>query len=253
MTAPRKAPSTSALYLYGITRANARPAHVAAPGIDGAGSVEALPCSNLLCWLSRVDRREFADELPQRMENLEWLADASVRHQRVVSAIAAKADVLPARFGTVYLSEASLAQDVKKRKRALDAALRRIAKADEWGVKIFAPTTATAPVSAKSGRDYLQKKAEVLRERGRQPASPEVLGLASALRRIATASTEGGKVSGGQRNLEWQGSFLVPRARRRQWDAALKKHAARLQDGRRLECTGPWPPYSFAASEKHAR
>src|SRR5688572_17736271 len=152
MTVPRKAPSTSALYLYGITRSGAKPVQISVSGIDGGGTVEALPCANLLCWLSRVDRRQYGDELPQRMENLEWLADASVRHQRVVSAIATKADILPARFGTVYLSEASLTQDVKKRKRSLDAALGRIAKADEWGVKVFAATTASAPVSAKSGR-----------------------------------------------------------------------------------------------------
>jgi hypothetical protein len=252
LTATRKAPRATALYLYGITRASARPPRIAVPGIDGDGGVEAVPCSGLLCWLSRVDRRQFADELPQHMENLEWLADASVRHQRVVAEIAAWGDILPARFGTVFLSEESLSQDVKRRKRLLQAALRRIANADEWGVKVFAPQPAASAVKARSGREYLEKKADLLRDRKRRPPSAEVLHMARTLRRIAKASTEGGKVSGGQRHLEWQASFLVPRARRRQWDAALKKFAARWRDGHRIECTGPWPPYSFAAPEKNA-
>ena len=58
-----------------------------------------------------------------------------------------------------------------------------------------------------------------------------------------------GKVSSGQRDLEWQASFLVPRAHRRQWDATLAEFATRWSGMRRIECTGPWPPYSFVAEE----
>ena len=71
------------------------------------------------------------------------LSEAGVRHQRVVSAIAEVADILPARFGTVFLDASSLKADVRKRKKLLAADLRRIHGCDEWGVKVFAVTPKT--------------------------------------------------------------------------------------------------------------
>ncbi len=58
----------------------------------------------------------------------------------------------------------------------------------------------------------------------------------------------GGKVSGGQRDLEWQASFLVRRADRKKWDDVLAKFARRWGYERRIETTGPWPPYSFVSA-----
>src|SRR5207253_11033189 len=58
--------------------------------------------------------------------------------------------------------------------------------------------------------------------------------------------------SGGLKGLQWQATFLVPRSRRKQWDATLKKFAARWDQSRRIECTGPWPPYSFVGDERES-
>src|SRR5207253_1763735 len=82
----------------------------------------------------------------KRLEDLDWLAVVSVRHQRAVAAIAESRDTLPARLGTVFLSEASLEADIRKRKAALDADLRRIAGTHEWGIKVFvSPQPAVLP------------------------------------------------------------------------------------------------------------
>lgn len=235
------------LYFYGITRI--LPATVSAEGADGIAPVEALPCAGLVCWASRVSRTEFADRLAENMENLEWLAAASVRHQRVVGEIAARTAILPARFGTVFLSEASLEAHVRKNKRSLLSAFRRIADADEWGVKVFAVAQRSAPaLRAASGTEYLRRKATAL-ETARGTLDPDVRSFAQALRRIAQASAAGGKVSGGQRDLEWQASFLLRRSRQKQWRAVLDRFAARWQKSRRIECTGPWPPYSFVSTD----
>ena len=249
----KRKPSTKAFageqvfYFYGITETGSGE-RLSAAGVDGSAAVEATPCVGLVCWASRVSSREFGDRLAENMENLEWLAAASVRHQRVVGEIAARTAILPARFGTIFLSEASLEAHVRKHKRSLLAAFRRIASADEWGVKVFAVSSSRpAALRAASGAEYLRRKAAALTT-SRGAFDPEVRSFAQALRRVAQNSAAGGKVSGGQRDLVWQASFLLRRSRQKQWRAVLDRFAARWQKTRRIECSGPWPPYSFVPS-----
>ncbi len=239
-----------AIYLYGITQdAGKKP--VRAPGVDGEAAVQALPCAGFTCWISRVDRREFADHLNANMENLEWLAAAGVRHQRVVADIAAQAAVLPARFGTVFLSDKSLQDDVKKRQRELGESFQRIADADEWGVKVFLRRL-PQPVAlrAASGTDYLRKKATARRSKP-GALDKEIEAFAVALARLADGIAPAGKVSSGQRDLEWSASFLLRRSRKKRWQQVLDRFARKWRDRRRIECTGPWPPYSFVSTHGH--
>ena len=83
--------SEKVIYLYGITNHTHDLGGV--KGVDGVSLVTALECSRLFCWVSRVSRAEFADQLQENMDNLDWLATATVQHQRVVSAIAQVSDV----------------------------------------------------------------------------------------------------------------------------------------------------------------
>jgi len=245
---PKKATAPArVLYLYAISQLpeKAAPA-IAAEGIDGVAPVEALRCEGYLCWISRVSKNEFADKLPDHMQDLEWLATAGLRHQRAVSEISAHITALPARFGTVFLSENSLAAHIKERKSALRKAFARVADADEWGIKVFATSTPKARVTTKaaSGADYLKRKAELLQPRTGK-LDEEVTDFIKALTKLAVAASPGGKASAGQPGLVWHGSFLIRRADRKKLEAALKKYAGSWKDERRIDCSGPWPPYSF--------
>src|SRR5947207_14777013 len=75
------------LYVYAMTRGPSKPL-TKLQAVDGAATVESLTIGDYSCWISRVSKREFADELQQNMQNLDWLAAAGVRHQQIVSAIA---------------------------------------------------------------------------------------------------------------------------------------------------------------------
>lgn len=238
------------LYLYGITRAGKGMVPGVA-GVDGSASVEAMPCAGLVCWASRVEKREFAVNLASNMENLEWLAGVSVRHQQVVAAIARSHDILPARFGTVFRTPASLTADVEKRKALLARDLKRISGCEEWGVKVFSlraqPRAAT---DAKSGRDYLQAKAAALHADVGRDAGPELQQLLRALRGVAVETVPGsGAVSRGQRGLQWQGSLLVKRSQRSKLQQLMARFSRHWEGERRLEVSGPWPPYSFVSRQ----
>ncbi len=246
--------SNRALYLYGLSQPegmSGKDEEIRATGIDGEDSVKAMEVGGLLAWISEVDSKKFAVDLPSMMDDMEWLSEASVRHQRVVSAIAERVKLLPARFGTVFLGSKSLEADIRSRKKQLDAAFKRIADADEWGIKVFVNTEGPpAMQKATSGKNYLQLKAKAIEAQTRPVADAEIEKLESALQKIARASASTGKVSGGLKNLQWQATFLVPRERRKQWDETLKKFAERWDASRRIECTGPWPPYSFVGDEQ---
>jgi|SRR5579859_145118 len=246
---PRKA-----LYLYGVSRlqrgksANGTPVALQTVGVDGIHPVRPVTSDGFICWVSVVDAADFANALSRNLENLEWLALHSVRHQEVVGEIAAATTVVPARFGTVFSGEAALLRNIQERKTALEKVFQKITAADEWGVKVFAerqPAPA-AMAEVKSGSDYLRQKAARLKKRPERNDA-ELQQLATQLARVARASAPTGKVSGAQADLLWQATFLLPRTRRRQWEQLLQKFVQRWEGVRRIEVNGPWPPYSFVS------
>lgn len=252
-SAKKATPDPRVLYLYAISAIPERAAPVIrSEGIDGDAVVEAVRSGKYLAWVSRVSKPEFADPLSERMQDLEWLATAGLRHQRVVAEISSHIAAVPTRFGTVFLTEESLAKHIEERKQALQKVFRRVAEADEWGIKIFAaPRAQAAPeTKAASGSEYLKRKADLLQPRSSK-VDEDVSEFLATLNEIAVASAPGGKASAGQPGLVWHGSFLIRRKDRKKLEAALKKYASRWQNARRIDCSGPWPPYSFVGDDVH--
>ena len=242
------------LYLYAISPApRAAVPTIAAEGIDGASPIEALRCGTYVCWISRVAKDEYADHLNDHMQDLEWLASAGLRHQRAVAEISQHLSALPARFGTVFLNQASLEKDVKARSSALRHDLQRVADAEEWGIKVFAlaKPRAAASITATSGSEYLKKKAQMLRSAGDKKLDGEMQEFIAALTKAAAESSPGGKASAGQPGLLWHGSFLVRRNDRKKLETVLKNYARKWEGIRRIDWSGPWPPYSFVG--EHVR
>jgi hypothetical protein len=103
--------SNRVLYFYGVTESRAGNP-IETPGVDLQTKIEPVDCEGLTCWISRVSGTDFETDLARNMENLDWLATASVAHQRAISAIAQDLEILPARFGTVFRSERSLRKHI---------------------------------------------------------------------------------------------------------------------------------------------
>jgi hypothetical protein len=236
------------LYLYGITRSPV-PRVDQITGVDGMAAVESINCGGLTCWVSRVARSDFAENLSKKMEDLDWLAAVSIRHQRAVSAIANASDILPTRFGTVFLTESSLRADIENRKTALEEDFRRTKARDEWGIKVFAARPARMPLPAKlrSGREYLQAKSALLPGQRPRRSDAEIARFAQALEKVSVATAEGGKISGGRRDLQFQVSLLLKRSDRKKLESIVRTFSRDWKRLRQIECTGPWPPYSFVS------
>ncbi len=235
------------LYLYGITKST--PSRI--PRIPGVSAASVAPneISGLVCWTSEVAKTEFADELARNMENLDWLSEKGVAHQTAVNSISKLADILPARFGTVFLTEGSLQADIRKRKRDILSDFERIEGSDEWGVKVFAvpAKVKTFKSAGGTGRSYLQAKSQILRRKAPPKADQEVERFDSELRAIAMDTAAAGKIGSGRRDLVYQTSLLVKRVDRKRFEALLGRFSAEWQDEKLIECTGPWPAYSFVS------
>lgn len=251
----KTAPATQApgrvIHLYGLTQAQATGPSVESfrefKGIDGASGVEAIACGGLICWISRVPGTDFARDLSKNMQDLEWLATATTRHQQVVSAIAQEADVLPARFGIEFLDEKSLRSHIEGRQAALKADFDRIRGKEEWGVKVFVLPVAPMPKKKiRSGKEYLQAKSALSR-RAPERNSPELLDFAKKLQSLADEIEEGGKFAAARRDLEFHKTLLLKRADRKKLESLVRSYSRKWKDKRRVECTGPWPPFSFVS------
>ena len=240
--------SDRVLYFYGITESSPENS-LQQPGVDFESKIEAIKCRGLTCWVSLVSAVAFERDLARNMENLDWLATSSVAHQRAISAIAREAEILPARFGTVFRSEDSLRKHIRAQARDIARDFKRIQGADEWGVKVFSrKATAPAMPQVRSGKDYLKAKAALLPGKSsRSEEGGEFAEFERALRQVALECAAAGKVSAGQRGLRFQTSLLVKRKDRKKLQSVLKKFSRRWAAARQIECSGPWPPYSFVS------
>jgi hypothetical protein len=114
---------------------------------------------------------------------------------------------------------------------------------------VFAAKSAPTPVpQVRSGKDYLKAKASLLpSKKSRSETDGEFDEFENALRKVALESAAVGNVSGGQRGLRFQTSLLVNRKDRKKLESVLKKFSECWAEARQIECTGPWPPYSFVS------
>lgn len=235
------------LYLYGISKT--APSRV--PRIDGVAlsPVEPHETSGLTCWTSKVRKSEFGDQLARNMENLDWLSEKGVAHQTALNSISKLGDVLPARFGTVFWSEDSLHADIKKRKRDILADLERLEGSDEWGLKVFVvrPKRVTSASAGVTGKEYLRAKSQILRRKSPIKADQEIERFDSKIRAISVDTAVAGKIGSGQRDLVYQISVLVKRVDQKRFEALLRSFSKDWEDEKLIECTGPWPAYSFVS------
>ncbi len=237
------------IHLYGLTQSPGPSTELFRDlkGVDGATRVEPIECAGLTCWVSHVPETDFARNLAKNMQDLDWLAAATTRHQQVVSAIAQAADVLPARFGIEFLNDKSLRSHIESRQLMLKADFNRIRGKEEWGIKVFAlPIVSLPKKKIRSGKEYLQAKSALSR-RVPESAGPDLLDFATKLRLIADEVAEGGKFAGSRRDLEFHQTILLKRVDRKKLESLVRRFSGKWKDRRRFECTGPWPPFSFVS------
>lgn len=254
------------LYLYGFV-----PLGTAEPDdLHGVGGrpVEVLRLEGFGAVVGRLPAAEYGQEAVEgRLDDLEWVGERALAHERVVTWFVDRAWILPVRMLTLFSSREALEADARERSDTVRAALSEMEGSFEWDVKISFDLEAVRDrldelseevselrseiESASEGRRYLLRKklADVLEDEAERVAnematrSLETLdGLAAESVRLAPPDgSEGG-------DAVLNAAFLV----RGGEEEPFRAEVARLRDelagrGLEVEATGPWAPYRFVS------
>jgi hypothetical protein len=249
------------VYVYAI--GNAALANGPGPqdltGVDGS-RVRLVVSGPLAAAVGSVDPTRFSkDALHHSLDDLGWLEETARAHHHVVDALAQRHPVLPVRMATIYIDDDGVRAMLDEHGQRVAEALERTRGRAEWGVKAFAvPTAEQAPVPEQEpatgpGAAYLRRKKAVrdralrAREVGVDHAEQvhsRLAGLAVASRRYPPQDP---RLSGRSEQMVLNAAYLLDEA----GVAALHRTVEEWRGtGLRIELTGPWAPYSFAALEE---
>jgi hypothetical protein len=247
------------VYVYAVSRALPRQTADRIRGV-GDAPVRVVEREGLAALVSTVGLAEFGEEaLRNSLEDLAWLEATARAHHAVIDTAAAVAPTLPLRLATVYRNDRRVREVLEERGAEFSDALDRITGHTEWGVKgyadlsEFASATAAEDTAAGSpGVAYLRRRREEQRseEDARREAALCAEGIDTELRGIAAAGRlhppQDPQLSGHRGLMILNAAYLVADGRAEEFRTVV----ARLSEGRpgiRLQVTGPWAPYSFAA------
>ncbi len=159
-------------------------------------------------------------------------------HERAIRRLMDRGAVLPAQFGSVLADRDAVRAFLGARRHDLLIRLERVRGAVEIGLKASWRDGDGAPFDPRprSGISYLRDRLE-LRQSARR--------VASALDPLTALARSSRRALVPHPNLPVLDAYLVDRGRVREFVAMVEQLDDRLEDVE-LECTGPWPPYSFA-------
>jgi Gas vesicle synthesis protein GvpL/GvpF len=260
---------TEVLYVYGFVPAGTRsPERL--EGMDDS-RVELVAVSpDVAAAVSRVSAERWAPErIEARLEDLRWVADQGVAHERVVAWFVDRGDIVPVPLFTFYSGKVALEEDVAERATEILARLERFRGRREWDLKVaYRAERALAHAAelsdavralddelaaAPPGRRYLleRKRAELARAEIAGAARRRAAGLLDSLRPLADEVVQLPL----PRNdpalpVVLNAALLVPKPGEAALIAAAEAGRAEL-DGLGLEVvfSGPWAPYRFVGDD----
>jgi len=263
----------SVVYVYGVARAPSgrQCAPPRCEGIIPQAPVHPLVHADFVAFVSPVPASQFGpSEFRSALNQAGWLKDRILAHEKVLEGLRSSYDVVPFRFGTIYLDCLQASNALVRHRAELCRALDRIRGASEWGVKLFCDREALhRRIEAVSGllrplrdgleraspgtRFFLQKKyAKAVYDEAAATITSSVERFCRSLDSRAGESTEidlqPAAVHGRSADMVMNAAYLVPERRLgrfRQMFAALQDEFA--AHGFEPELTGPWPPYHFVS------
>jgi hypothetical protein len=206
-------------------------------------------------------------EAEERLQDLAWIGPRVIRHQEVVSGVMQHSPVLPARFGTIFLSPANLEGVLHRHHQTISGFLERSRDQKEWAVKALLNRPAAKEKLVASrlkreadrlaclspGQRYFQEQrlraaCEQELQKWLQEVATELwteLGNCAAAVRERRLLSRG--VTGSDQDMVLNWAFLVPEETASRFQARFQVARDYFSDrGLVLECSGPWPPYSFS-------
>lgn len=277
---PKKADRTQAgraYYLYCVGERGALAplyAEGPPPPIEPDARYVMIDEGRLSAVTSLVSLADYGEEaLRARMTDATWVAVRAMRHEKVVEHFARRASVVPLRFGAIYLERENVERMLFEKQDELLRIIERLRGREEWGLNLYSDRArlkeeivslsprlrglSEQAAASSPGQAYLIRKkidserdAEARAQLRRVVAEIEqeltAASATAAYARLRVLKDEGGE----QGELAAKLAFLVERGSFAEFRAAAERLAQKYEGaGFRLELTGPWPAYNFAAGE----
>jgi hypothetical protein len=199
------------------------------------------------------------EHLERRLSDMDWVGGVALAHESVVEHFARRsgATVIPMKLFTMFTSVDRAVADVARNKLSIAAAMRRIAGAEEWGVRILRdPGARPANVEvtrAPSGAAFLaaRKKAKDDARLSRVAAAEAAADVFDLLVTIARDARRREDVPDAGTPPLLDAAFLVPVTSRTRFKKAATDAAARCAGaGAQMTLSGPWPAYNFVQDDE---
>jgi hypothetical protein len=247
-----------AMYTYAVAQAFDPAAIAALRGVDGA-PVHLARHRDIVAVAS-VAPGATLDEaaLRARLERADELALLVRAHHAVVAAVAAHAVTLPFRLAVIHNGHPRVTEMLRSRYGYFRTRLDWLAGRVELGVKVYveAPATPPDPDPARSpaspGRDYLRRRRQQVHQRDEawRRAASAASHLDTVLAGLAVDRCyhrpQNAELPGTPAGNVFNAAYLVQEDRVEEF-ASLARRGGEV--GVRVEVTGPWAPYSFAAQD----
>jgi hypothetical protein len=250
-----------ATYLYALVRSDRAPKLAGAPaGLPGMGDLRLIPTGpgvSLVAADAPV-LRYGAAPIERGLQDLDWVSRCALAHEEVVRHFARRLTTLPMRLFTLFSTDERARAHVHASAARMSRVLTQVEGCEEWGMRVFVDeprphpkwTVATAD---DAGRKFLEGKREA--QRAGRPVAASALRAAGALLRDLKGRARAQRalpiVAPNGRRLLADTAFLVPRADRREFRAAVRAAAEHGRTrGLSVTLNGPWPPYNFAEGKR---
>jgi hypothetical protein len=260
------------VYLYGFVPAPFAASTEPLAGIGGR-AVELLEIDGVNAIVSRVDANEYGSErVESRLQDLAWVAEQGVAHERVVAWFVDRTQILPASLFTLYSSPSALKKSAQAQQETIVSELKRLDGQREWDLKVAYDTALLARhavrysdqlkkledelTTAAPGKKYLleRKRGELNKKEVGRIAREQAQQIVDAVRPLSTeVRSLPIPQSAEELPVVLHAALLVHRDQEakviRQIEQARKESDPA---GFSISFSGPWAPYRFVQHERSA-
>ncbi len=266
------------LYLYCI-RGKSDSSIFFIKGIDNKNEVFVLPYKEIEAIVSGVSLDEFdSDEIKRKaQENLNWIKEKIVLHEKVVEEAMGKNDkvvsVIPMKFGTIFAGEKRLIKTLDEHYEQFKTALNKLEGKEEWSVKMYLTVKKQIEETIKTESEIIKKmerelaglpegiayfRESELKEAISNEAVRKINDIKKNIYEELKFHTEDAReckilekeLTGRLEPMILNASYLIKTEMVDEFiQSAERKNNELNPQGFSLEYSGPWPPYYFG--EQH--
>ncbi|MBM7693503.1 hypothetical protein JOC77_002943 [Peribacillus deserti] len=265
------------IYLYGLipTKEASERTFPSLKGFDGEGELYAIPIGNITAIVCNLDSEIYSEESIKDKTNndMEWLQEKAFHHHETVLNLSKIFTIIPLKFCTLYINQASLETAVLSNEAKMMDTLALITGNEEWNLKIYCDdqvlkeqvSLSNPAIEAKraeisqlpKGKQFFEKKkldslieSELEEEKNKVSEKIHAQLQQSALKGNVKR-TWSNNVTGRKDNMTWNCVYLISTSNVESFLEQIQQYEKDMKEtGWHFEASGPWPAYHFSSFSK---